>query len=129
MNVLPRSLAAAVVLFLTSCAGTQSGQEAAAPISEDQIRLTVVNGFDGPVDVYYLWENRSSRARLGSVSIGREADFGVPWVGGYLRVTFESSLLDRTVTSNALELSQATPNVDLIVTINWSSHAILKIRE
>jgi hypothetical protein len=50
-------------------------------------------------------------------------------VGGYLRITFESSALNRTATSNALELSEEHRNEELIVTIDWANQAVLKIKE
>ena len=129
MNVLRRSLALAAVCFLSACAATQQGGESAAPIGEDQMKLHVVNDSDSPVDVFSLWDGRTGRIRLGSVSIGREADFGVPWVGGYLRVVFQSPLATQTITSNALVLAEANRNDELIVTVNWANRALLEIRK
>ncbi len=93
------------------------------------MKLHVVNDSDSPVDVFSLWEGRTGRIRLGSVSIGREADFGVPWVGGYLRVVFKSPLATQTITSNALGLAEANRNDELIVTVNWANRALLEIRK
>jgi len=123
------SLASLAVFFLSACAGTSSGEGGPTPIEGDQIRVTVVNESDGPVDVYYIWEHRTNRARLGSVSIGRQDEFGVPWVTGRLRIVFESPVITRTITSNALPLSEANRGDELFVRLDWRYRAILEIKE
>jgi hypothetical protein len=125
----PMRVLTVVGLFsLLGCAAGQAGVATPGPIGEDEIKLTVVNESDGLLDVFYIWENRSSRARLGSVSVGRTADFGVPFVTGLLRITCDSPISARTITSNALELSDANRDAELIVTVNWRFDALLEVK-
>lgn len=122
------SLVVAAAVSLGACAGSQPGGGAATPIDEDQVRLHVVNEYESPVEVYFMWEGLTTRTRLGTVSIGREADFGVPWLGGDLRILFESPVAARTFTSNSLAVSEADRHDELIVTLSWSSQALLRVR-
>ncbi len=129
MKILRRCVVIMLATFLTACAGTQPGGGEAAPISGDQIKVTVVNESDGPVDVFYHWESRTNRARLGTVAIGRSADFGVPWVSGRLRILFESPVHTTAITSNALELSESNRPDELSVRLDWRYRAILEIKK
>ena len=129
MDIPRRSIVIMLVAFLSACAGAQPGGEETAPVSGNQIKLTVVNESDGPVDVYYLWEDRTTRARLGTVAIGRSSDFGVPWVTGRLRILFESPVATTSVTSNVLYLSEANRPEELEVRLDWRYRAILEIKK
>ena len=129
MNIPKMSIAIMLAAFLPACAGTQAGGGEAAPVSGNQIKLTVVNESDGPVDVYYLWEDRTTRARLGTVAIGRSADFGVPWVTGRLRILFESPVATTSITSNVLQLSDANRPDELLVLLDWRYRAVLEIKK
>ena len=129
MDIPRRSIVIMLVAFLSACAGTQSSGEETTPVSGNQIKVTVVNESDGPVDVFYHWESRTNRARLGTVAIGRSADFGVPWVTGRLRILFESPVAARPITSNALELSEGDRPDELLVRLDWRYRAILEIKK
>jgi hypothetical protein len=113
--------------LLASCAGNQPGRDPAPPVAGEPISLTVVNDADGPVDVFYYWESRTPRARLGTVAVGRSGEFKVPWVTGRLLVLFESPVMSTPATSNALPLSESERPEALTVRIDWRYRAILEV--
>jgi hypothetical protein len=51
MKNLHRFLVVLAFTLLYACAGSSVGDTSPAPISDDQIKLTVVKDFDGSVDV------------------------------------------------------------------------------
>ena len=124
-----RILTVAALFSLCGCAAGQTGGRTPDAVGTDEIRLTVVNETDGPLEVFYVWESRSSRSRLGSVSVGRTADYNIPFVMGYLRVIGESPISTRTISSNALDVSEANRNDELVVTVNWRFEALLTVKE